>query len=368
MRKLVLVLILLFGVKLNAQAQEAIFSSTPQNIASNTWSVDLGVVFKSDIAGGVRGVKFYKVSSEARVYTGTLWDSNGNVLATSTQAISGSGWQLITFPEINPTRIFANTTYIASYRTSENFTFDQSFFTSPITVSHLTALNSVYTYDSGFPNQTYNHSNYWADVVFYADQVVTPPVPPVCLPQQTYDSPVTVMPLGDSITGLESSYRQYLQQLYGNKIIFVGSQHDAYGYHEGHPGFRADELAIYAGSWCGAVRPKFILLHAGTNDLGQGKTVDQTILALGNLIDAARSQCPDSKILLAQIIPETILKPEILELDMKILALAESKNVTPVDQWNGFDAFNMTFDGTHPTPIGSQHMADVWYKSLHKFF
>src|SRR5947209_18768574 len=91
---------------------------------------------------------------------------------------------------------------------------------------------------------------------------------------------VKVMPLGDSITygtGDPGGYRIGLWQRLvagGYKVDFVGSQsngpaslgdHD----HEGHPGWRIDQLDANIVGWLNTYQPHTVLLHIGTNDIGQ---------------------------------------------------------------------------------------------------
>jgi hypothetical protein len=87
------------------------------------------------------------------------------------------GWQEALFAA--PVAIAANTTYVASYHApSGRHAIDGSYFSSSgATSGPLTALrsgvdgaNGVYRYRASvaFPNQSYNASNYWVDVVFCA--------------------------------------------------------------------------------------------------------------------------------------------------------------------------------------------------------
>ena len=60
-------------------------SAAPANFAtSDTSAVELGLKFRSDVAGTVTGVRFYKGTSTTGTHTGTLWSSSGTMLATAT--------------------------------------------------------------------------------------------------------------------------------------------------------------------------------------------------------------------------------------------------------------------------------------------
>ncbi len=47
-------------------------------------SVELGVKFRSDVAGSITGIRFYKASANAGTLVGNLWSSTGTKLATVT--------------------------------------------------------------------------------------------------------------------------------------------------------------------------------------------------------------------------------------------------------------------------------------------
>ncbi|MET0533986.1 MAG: DUF4082 domain-containing protein, partial [Steroidobacter sp.] len=76
--------------------------------------VEVGVKFFSETAGRIKGIRFYKGSSNTGTHTATLWNAAGAPLATATfTSETESGWQEVVFAE--PVDIAANTTYVASY-------------------------------------------------------------------------------------------------------------------------------------------------------------------------------------------------------------------------------------------------------------
>ncbi|HET6436997.1 MAG TPA: DUF4082 domain-containing protein [Anaeromyxobacter sp.] len=143
-------------------------------------AVELGVEFRSDVAGKVTGIRFYKGTGNTGTHVGNLWSSSGTKLASATfSGETASGWQQVTFS--TPVSITANTVYVASYHTSVgHYADDQSFFATSGTdnpplhalQNGSSGMNGVYAYGSAsaFPNQTWNSSNYWVDVVFVAGQ------------------------------------------------------------------------------------------------------------------------------------------------------------------------------------------------------
>ncbi len=139
-------------------------------------AVELGVKFRSDVAGTITGIRFYKGSGNTGTHVGNLWSSSGTKLASVTfSGETTSGWQQANFS--TPLSITANTVYVASYNTTVgHYADDQNYFaTTGVDNPPLHALqngvsggNGVYAYGStsSFPNQTWNTSNYWVDVVF----------------------------------------------------------------------------------------------------------------------------------------------------------------------------------------------------------
>jgi len=151
-------------------------SATPAVIAANdTGAVELGLRFRADQNGTITGVRFYKANTNTGTHVGSLWTNTGTLLATATFAgETASGWQQVTFSA--PVAITANTTYVVSYHTNAgNYSVNGGYFASAGTdnpplhalATGVSGANGIYAYGAGgFPNQTFNASNYWVDVVF----------------------------------------------------------------------------------------------------------------------------------------------------------------------------------------------------------
>jgi len=198
-----------------------------------------------------------------------------------------------------------------------------------------------------------------------------------------------IMPLGDSITESSkgrSSYRYYLWKLAlarGYRIDLVGSQHgvargaplhsDFDMDHEGHSGWRADEILAQIATWSTQTRPDFVLIHLGHNDLCQGQSVQSTVDELGAIIDTLRGANARVVIFLAQVIASAApCHSQIPVLNAQLLPLAEAKRlplspVVIVDQHSNFDPNAMTHDRVHPNAAGESQMADRWMASLSPF-
>ncbi len=152
-------------------------ADVPANPSVNDPSaVELGVKFRSDLSGYIKGIRFYKGAGNTGTHIGSLWTSNGQILASAVFTNeTATGWQQVNFSA--PVAIAANTVYVASYHTtSGNYAADSNYFAStginaaPIHLlqSGTSGLNGVYAYsaNSTFPTESFNASNYWVDVVF----------------------------------------------------------------------------------------------------------------------------------------------------------------------------------------------------------
>jgi hypothetical protein len=138
-------------------------------------SVNLGMKFRPTVNGRVTGARFYKASTNTGTHTAYLWTNGGTLLASATfSGETASGWQQVSFA--TPVNVTANTTYVISYHAPNgNYSADQSFFTNNVDRAPLqgpssasSGGNGVYRYGAAglFPNNTYNATNYWVDVVF----------------------------------------------------------------------------------------------------------------------------------------------------------------------------------------------------------
>jgi hypothetical protein len=142
----------------------------------STWDlvpVEVGVRFRSDVGGLVLGVRFYKGEQNTGQHTGSLWDACGHLLATATFTDeSPSGWQEVRFD--HPVGISRDRVYVASYHTvSGHYAASRYYFHDhPVDNGPLHAPaggNGVFKYgDGGYPSQSWNATNYYVDVVFFA--------------------------------------------------------------------------------------------------------------------------------------------------------------------------------------------------------
>jgi len=150
-------------------------STSPAAGGTDPGSVELGMKFVADQSGFVRSVRFYKLPINTSTHTGHLWTASGTLLGTVTfTGETASGWQQADFA--SPIAITAGTTYVVSYFTpGGRYAVDQNFFATTLNNGVLHAPSSassggngvyLYTGAGGFPNNSYQASNYWVDVVY----------------------------------------------------------------------------------------------------------------------------------------------------------------------------------------------------------
>jgi Ca2+-binding RTX toxin-like protein len=150
-------------------AQLFAYTDAPANLSDpDPAQVNLGVKFDSSQSGLVTGLKYYKGIGDTGTHVGSLWSSDGTLLASATFTNeTASGWQYVTFA--NPVAITAGTTYVASYSSNGHYASTGNFFTTEYTNGILSTSGpdaSVYTYGAGnlFPSNV-SAANYWVDVL-----------------------------------------------------------------------------------------------------------------------------------------------------------------------------------------------------------
>jgi lysophospholipase L1-like esterase len=204
-------------------------------------------------------------------------------------------------------------------------------------------------------------------------------------------APVRIMPLGDSITAGEAdtppdSYTGYRGPLWselvadGYHIDFVGSVvngPDAIDRnHEGHAGYRIDELLAGISSYL-AARPDIILLHVGTNDLLQGISPANASQILGELLDRIHQLRPTAHVVVASILPISTsnsvhVSPKLItDFNSHVAPLVAARaargwRISHVDMAARVALRPFEFDssGIHPTQDGYVRMASVWHAEL----
>ncbi|WP_395816012.1 DUF4082 domain-containing protein [Archangium minus] len=150
----------------------------PQYLNADPSPTEVGLKFRSDVAGTVTKIRFYKSGSDNGPHEGHLWSESGTLLATTLartgEGTSDFGWRELAFA--TPVPLQANTTYVVSYFAPGGYypvTF-QYFATSGLDVPPLHAPSTVeaggngvrLVGSSGFPTEAWLNTNFWVDVVF----------------------------------------------------------------------------------------------------------------------------------------------------------------------------------------------------------
>jgi lysophospholipase L1-like esterase len=189
---------------------------------------------------------------------------------------------------------------------------------------------------------------------------------------------VRVMPLGDSITdgyNVPGGYRINLWQRMasgGYTVDLVGSgfngpaglgDHD----HEGHSGWRIDQLDANIVGWLQSSAPRTILLHIGTNDINQNYDVANAPARLSALIDKIRANAPTVELFVAQITPESdpTLESRVNTYNAAIPGIVAQKGPMThlVDMHSAITTGDLA-DGVHPNGAGYDKMGARWFSAL----
>lgn len=219
-----------------------------------------------------------------------------------------------------------------------------------------------------------------------------------CASRRCADAQTRILPLGDSITHGGQLHASYRYPLWfdlvqaGYAVDFVGRETQIDGGdppnlawypdyfttfdadHEGYWGFRTDQIASLIDAAALAGQPDVVLVHLGTNDIGQsgaaGVTTADTHLRL--IIDRLRLQNPAVVVLLARVIPigmgtsyfaNAAQVPALNAVIDQIAADLDNPAapVLVVDLNTGFDLGTMMQpDGLHPNVVGEAFLADGW--------
>jgi hypothetical protein len=200
------------------------------------------------------------------------------------------------------------------------------------------------------------------------------------------DTPVTIMPLGDSITygygeiadkDLVTGYRQPLFESLkssGYYIDFVGDRNTGQGVvppydvnHQGIGGIADDEVADYVYNWLGANPAEIVLLHIGTNAFNTDPVDVENILDEIDRYEADHST--QITVVLARIINRktptvdtTIFNDNIQ--DLADARIAAGDKIVIVDQENALSYPTDMYDDPHPLNTGYNKMANVWRNGL----
>jgi lysophospholipase L1-like esterase len=188
-----------------------------------------------------------------------------------------------------------------------------------------------------------------------------------------------IMPLGDSITaGVGSSagtgWRDDLAVLLSDAGVvadFVGSQSTP-GQpgleHEGHGGWRIDQIDTHVVGWMAATTPDVVMLNIGSNDYVRRFSTGTAPARLSTLISNILDASPNVRIVVSKLLVPTgtTRAAGVRTYNTLMAGIVASKGprVTLVDM-SRISNVNTT-DGLHPTDLGYRQMAFQWYQGLRR--
>ncbi|HEU5086938.1 MAG TPA: SGNH/GDSL hydrolase family protein [Roseiflexaceae bacterium] len=189
------------------------------------------------------------------------------------------------------------------------------------------------------------------------------------------------MPLGDSITdgyNIPGGYRIKLWQdlvARNPSINFVGSTSNGPSslgdrQHEGHSGWRIDQIDANIVAWLNASQPDIVLLLIGTNDVLQQYQLSSAPARLSELIDTITSTSPATHVIVASIPPlengDRNGRAQTYNSAIPAIVadkIAAGQSVSYVNAYSALTPADLA-DGVHPNQAGYDKLAAVWYHAL----
>jgi lysophospholipase L1-like esterase len=195
-------------------------------------------------------------------------------------------------------------------------------------------------------------------------------------------TPTRIMPLGDSITDgyeIPGGYRIELWRLLEARdfsVDFVGAERNGPDSlpdkdHEGHNGWRIDEIHRWVRLWVPKYRPDVVLLLIGTNDMWQQYHVANAPARLGALVDEIHALRPAANILVSTLPPSALFNRRIAKYNAAIRQVirrraAAGRFIWLVDAGGRLTPADLA-DGVHPNAVGYRKLAQAWGAALVRF-
>jgi lysophospholipase L1-like esterase len=209
---------------------------------------------------------------------------------------------------------------------------------------------------------------------------VVPTATPTAAPTSVGNA--KIMPLGDSITdgtGTPGGYRIKLWSNItniGKTIDFVGSLSNGPSdlpdkNHEGHSGWRIDQLDTNINAWMDTYQPRIVLLHIGTNDITQNYDLANAPNRVGGLIDKICAKLPTGgKVYVAKVVPISYASGDqaAVNFNNQVATVVQTKQssgkpVYIVDMHSALTTADLA-DQVHPNRSGYDKMADAWFSAI----
>jgi lysophospholipase L1-like esterase len=209
-----------------------------------------------------------------------------------------------------------------------------------------------------------------------------PTAEPTAEPTASPGGITKIMPLGDSITDGNQTPGGYRIKLWsdiqniGKTIDFVGSLQNGPTElpdknHEGHSGWRIDQLDSNINGWMDSYKPGIVLLHIGTNDITQNYDLANAPSRVGGLLDKILAKLPSGgKVYVAKVIPISYASGDqsAVNFNNQIAVIVQTrqsagKPVYIVDMHSALTTADLA-DQVHPNRGGYDKMADVWFAAI----
>jgi lysophospholipase L1-like esterase len=204
------------------------------------------------------------------------------------------------------------------------------------------------------------------------------------------NSPIRIMPMGDSITfgiNYPGAYRIKLEKLLvttGNSFQFVGSMSNGPNElisksNEGHSGWETNQLLAQAADWVSKYQPDIVLLMTGTNDVAMDEISQVPDIArikreIEQLVEAIFQVRPQVRIVLSTIPPTNgfwnsyaqQLNTEIRNIvtqkaaNGQAIKLADSAAILTTSDMDPVDLPIYV----HPSATGYDKIADVFFSAI----
>ncbi|WP_433219481.1 SGNH/GDSL hydrolase family protein [Dactylosporangium sp. CS-047395] len=189
---------------------------------------------------------------------------------------------------------------------------------------------------------------------------------------------VRILPLGDSITDGRKDPGSYRIELWkeltasGVRLDFVGSKQSGPSSlpdrdHEGHSGFRIDEIDAEVTGWVQAADPRFVLVQLGTNDVLQDYQMAGAPERMSKLLDHVIAAAPGADVYVASLLPleDKAQQAHATAFNAALPEIVRDKGarVHFVDMHDKLTLKDLD-DGIHPTAGGFVKMAQLWADAL----
>lgn len=196
-----------------------------------------------------------------------------------------------------------------------------------------------------------------------------------------------ILPLGDSITQANNknmSYRFWLWQMLQAEnmaVDFVGAMDSNYEgnpsfpadfdkNHEGHWGWRSDEVLDKLPEWLQHYDADLALIHLGTNDCLKNQAVDETLNELRQIVQTLRDDNKAINVVFSTLGPTTWndhgclakINQDLQQLPSELST--EHSRVSLVQPHQTLDVNAELYDGLHPNADGEKHLAEYWLKAI----